>query len=254
MLAALSLAACGVTDSAGSSPGDSADDPEACLPGESWSEGACRPDGEPAPDLCPEASATPLHCLDYFNCTVSTPFECLSDVCPAATGAHEAALTFSECLGERCAAVDPADMQACASEGCPVDFLLCIADGDDDTCWSYDACVRRDCVPLKEADPPVEEGVFVECLNRCLDDEASERCRRCQSSAINDFLEERCPQQLRAYRTCGSESGCADAECVQARCPEVTQTLEGCLDTQTDAHEDALQTGLAPCYEPSDTP
>jgi hypothetical protein len=203
------------------------------------------------PVECGDPAAAPLDCASFWSCFGSTPRECISIQCPRTESAAITSEAFSACLGEQCAGKDPSEQQACADDLCRLPLVDCIADGDEKTCWSYEACIQRECLPLRDADPPAEDDAVGECLDKCFDDHATAACRQCRGDANVGFLEEQCPDQLRAYRSCGSDSNCEDSDCVSERCPGPTEALGTCLDRQLEANPQALQDRLQPCYDQS---
>ncbi len=249
---ALLLAACAGKDSTPPSGGDGG---EAADGGGAQDGGADGADGAvPGPVQCADTPPAPLDCSPFWACFGRTPRECVAQDCPRTDSAMTTSEAFSQCVGDACTGLDPGQQQACAEENCGVALVECIADGDDDTCWSYEACIQRDCLPMQETDPPAADDEVSACLDRCLDDVATDRCRRCRGGAYSDFMEARCATELRAWRMCGQDNGCGDSACAAEWCPAVTETLETCLDEQVEANPDDLQERLGTCYEPAEDP
>ena len=204
----------------------------------------------PGPVDCTDPPPAPLDCSPFWGCFGATHPQCVAQQCPRTPTAVTTSEAFSDCVGDHCTGLDPGEQQLCAEERCRVELVECIADGDEETCWSYEACIQRDCLPLEEADPPAPEDEVVTCLNRCLDEEATDRCRRCRGGAYTGFMEAHCATELQAVRACSQDNACGDSDCVAERCPEFSATLESCVDRELGDKPDDLQERLSGCYEP----
>ena len=231
-------AACGVVEDDSPAPsgaGEGGEDEDA--PDDPLEEIPCRPPSQEGP----------LSCSPLWGCLLSNPPDCRARMCPAAEGADARVQSFSDCLGERCVAMDPEEQQACAEERCRAPLLECIAHGDDETCWSFEACVESDCLPLQATEGDEAVGA---CVDRCLEEEATPRCRQCRSEAYEGFMEARCGDPLLVWQRCARANGCEDARCATERCPDEAEELQACVDAALAGEGGAadLSDRLDPCY------